>query len=125
MLRVMRLTQERSDELNWIRRYDAAQLVTGDKVLNGPCIIAPKTLIDSWPAPAPAQLRIEDLQPALDLQPRVLLLALPGAATDLNPEVRRALRERNVGLETMERGAACRTYNVLATEGREVVAVFW
>jgi uncharacterized protein len=121
----MRLTQERSDELNWIRRYDAAQLVIGDKLLRGPCIVAPKTLIDSWSAPAPAQLRVEDLRAALDLQPRILLLALPGVATDLNLEVRRALRAAKVGLETMERGAACRTYNVLATEGREVVAVFW
>jgi uncharacterized protein len=125
MLRVMQLTQERSDDLNWIRRYDAAQLVVGDKLLHGPCIIAPRTLIDSWSAPAPAHLCVEDLSQALALQPRILLLALPGAATDLNLEVRRALRERNVGLETMERGAACRTYNVLATEGREVVAVFW
>ncbi len=111
--------------MNWIRRYDGAQLVIGDKLLNGPCIVAPRTVIDSWPAPPPAQLRVENLQQALDLQPRILLLALPGAATDLNPDVRRALRARNVGLETMERGAACRTYNVLASEGREVVAVFW
>lgn len=125
MLRVMRLSQERSAELNWIRRYDAAQLVIGAHVLRGPCIVAPEKLRASWPAPAPAQLRVTDLQLALDLQPRILLLALPGAATDLNLEVRRALRDRNIGLETMERGAACRTFNVLLTEGREVVAVFW
>ena len=121
----MRLTQERSDELNWIQRYDATQLVIGAQILTGPCIVAPKALVAGWAAPLPARLTIDDLKPALALLPRILLLALPGAVTDLNAEIRRALRARQIGLETMERGAACRTYNVLATEGRDVVAVFW
>jgi uncharacterized protein len=33
----------------------------------------------------------------------------------------RPLIERGIGLETMDTGAACRTYNVLAAEGRSVV----
>ncbi len=32
------------------------------------------------------------------------------------------LMARRIGLETMDTGAACRTYNVLAGEGRKVVA---
>jgi uncharacterized protein len=125
MLRAMHLTQERSDQIHTIRRYDAAQLIVGEQILAGPCIVAPRTLVPKWSAPAPAQLTLGDLQPALALAPRILLLALPGAVTDLNVEIRRAMREQQIGLETMERGAACRTYNVLATEGRDVVAVFW
>jgi uncharacterized protein len=34
----------------------------------------------------------------------------------------RVLFERRIGLETMDTAAACRTYNVLASEGRSVVA---
>lgn len=34
----------------------------------------------------------------------------------------RALIERRIGLETMDTAAACRTYNVLAAEGRSVLA---
>ncbi|MDP3139105.1 MAG: Mth938-like domain-containing protein [Burkholderiaceae bacterium] len=34
----------------------------------------------------------------------------------------RALIGRRIGLETMDTGAACRTYNILAGEGRSVVA---
>lgn len=34
-----------------------------------------------------------------------------------------ALIERSIGLETMDTPAACRTYNILASEGRKVMAV--
>jgi uncharacterized protein len=38
------------------------------------------------------------------------------------PALSRALIERQIGLETMDTHAACRTYNILAAEGRQVVA---
>ncbi len=38
------------------------------------------------------------------------------------PALLRPLIERGIGVETMDTGAACRTYNVLASEGRTVVA---
>jgi uncharacterized protein len=33
-----------------------------------------------------------------------------------------ALIRRGIGLETMDTAAACRTYNILASEGRKVLA---
>ncbi len=38
------------------------------------------------------------------------------------PALRRALKERGVGVETMDTGAACRTFNILLGEGRRVAA---
>ncbi|MBP9905001.1 MAG: Mth938-like domain-containing protein [Rhodoferax sp.] len=38
------------------------------------------------------------------------------------PALSLALIERQIGLETMDTHAACRTYNILAAEGRQVVA---
>lgn len=121
----MRLTQDRSADRNWIRQYDAYSITLNEQVVRGPCILSPLHLLAPWPATAPAIVSIDDLQAALDLKPKILLLALPGSATDLNMDFRRQLRARAIGLETMERGAACRTYNVLTDEGRDVVAVFW
>lgn len=40
-----------------------------------------------------------------------------------HPSLTRALMEAHIGLEVMDTGAACRTYNILAGEGRKVVAV--
>jgi len=38
------------------------------------------------------------------------------------PALLQTLIERRVGLETMDTAAACRTYNVLVSEGRSVIA---
>lgn len=38
------------------------------------------------------------------------------------PVLLRALLERGIGVETMDTAAACRTYNILAGEGRRVTA---
>ena len=38
------------------------------------------------------------------------------------PAFMRALMQRRIGLETMDTLAACRTYNILAGEGRQVIA---
>jgi uncharacterized protein len=38
------------------------------------------------------------------------------------PEWQAGLMERRIGLETMDTQAACRTYNILAGEGRKVAA---
>ncbi len=40
----------------------------------------------------------------------------------VSPGLYRCLIEAGIGVETMDTGAACRTYNVLASEGRSVVA---
>ena len=39
-------------------------------------------------------------------------------------DLQRTFAERNIGLEAMNTGAACRTYNVLLAEGRPVAAAF-
>jgi len=38
------------------------------------------------------------------------------------PALLRTLIERRVGFEAMDTAAACRTYNVLVSEGRNVIA---
>jgi len=39
--------------------------------------------------------------------------------------IRDKFRERRIGLDVMDTGAACRTYNVLLAEGRRVVAALY
>lgn len=52
-------------------------------------------------------------------------LVIFGSGTRLRfvpPAFMRALMQRRIGIETMDTLAACRTYNVLAGEGRQVIA---
>ena len=52
-------------------------------------------------------------------------LVIFGSGTRLRfapPALMRALMQKRIGIETMDTLAACRTYNILAGEGRQVIA---
>jgi uncharacterized protein len=67
-------------------------------------------------------LRVDDLAPALELNPQILLLGTGKTHCFPPAELMGAVLKQNVGLEVMTTDAACRTYNVLVSEGRSVVA---
>ena len=69
-------------------------------------------------------LDVASLQPALAEKDavRVLILGTGPRQVFPAPVVRRAFAEAGVALEPMDTGAACRTYNVLLSEGRPVGA---
>ena len=82
-------------------------------------------------APQPwACSRLEDLTPAhfealLPAEGPLPELVLLGSGRRLRfvaPALLAPLLGRRVGVETMDTAAACRTYNILAGEGRRVVA---
>jgi uncharacterized protein len=57
------------------------------------------------------------------LKPEMVLL---GTGTKLrfpHPRLSRALVQARIGLDVMDTGAACRTYNILMAEGRGVLAL--
>jgi uncharacterized protein len=73
------------------------------------------TMADVTPASCAAFLR--------EMPATSLVLLGTGPSHMLPPEaVRSAFAEAGIGLEAMSTGAACRTYNVLLAEGREVGA---
>ena len=65
-----------------------------------------------------------DLQPLLELEPELILLGGGAAQAFPPPATMAACLSRGIGLETMTNAAAARTFNVLASEGRRVVAGF-
>ena len=110
--------------MNLIGRYGFGELFINDQRVTAPCIVAPGFLHTAW-IPGLAALTLETLEPAWDSQPRILLL---GSTVDPAPvarTLRTVLAARQVALEAMELGAACRTYNVLAQEDRSVAALLF
>jgi len=75
-----------------------------------------------WPVTTPAALTAESLALALDLEPDVLLLGTGTALRFPDPAIYAHVLARGVGMEVMDTGAACRTYNILVAEDRPVVA---
>lgn len=67
-------------------------------------------------------LRVEDFEAIAALQPELVLLGTGSRQRFPKPALLRPLIERRIGIETMNTAAACRTYNVLLSEDRAVVA---
>ena len=76
----------------------------------------------SWQIASVADISIDSLQPVIDEQPEIILFGLGGVATSHLPEIRSALASHQIKMDVMNTPAACRTWNVLLTEGRKAAA---
>jgi uncharacterized protein len=76
----------------------------------------------AWPCDAFERLRAEHFEPLVALAPELVIFGSGQRLRFAAPSLLRSLIERRIGVETMDTAAACRTYNVLAGEGRAVVA---
>jgi uncharacterized protein len=121
----MKLTDERSSGVNTVRSYSPGEIKVGESVLTRSCLISPTALIADWRPQALSELTIEDLDPVLALAPEIVVLGA-GAKQRFPPtQWMAALLSRGIGCEVMATGAACRTYNVLVSEDRKVVAALF
>jgi uncharacterized protein len=57
-----------------------------------------------------------------EAKPEIVILGTGATQRFPAPELTRALAATGVGVEVMDSKAACRTYNILVTEGRKVIA---
>ncbi len=120
----MHLHLERPDYEYFLRGADGDSARVNDRSLQRSFIIAPDALIEDWLVDDIGALQIDDLEPLFALRPELIVLG--SGAQQIFPPQRTlaACLARGVGMETMTNAAAARTYSVLATEGRRVVAGF-
>ncbi len=76
----------------------------------------------AWGAGSAAELTAAHFERIAALQPEVVIFGSGAKLRFPHPSLLRPLIERRIGVETMDTAAACRTYNVLASEHRSVVA---
>jgi uncharacterized protein len=99
---------------------DAVTIV--DRVLTRSFLLAPDRLVEDWPVTSAAEFDLAAIEALLALEPEVVLLGTGERQVFPPREALAALLARRVGIEVMTNAAACRTYNLLAGEGRRVVA---
>jgi len=85
-------------------------------------IILPERLIRDWPPTSAAGLTLDDLTPLLDENIEVMLLGTGTSLVWPDQMLRAQIAQAGIGLEVMDTGAACRTYNILIADQRQVAA---
>ncbi len=121
----MKFTLDARSDINLIRGYAAGEVRIAEIVQRAPCIVTADQLILDWQVRDVQTLSVADLEPVFALQPDVVLLGTGAKQIFPASEVRAAFAARRIGLEAMDLGAACRTYNILVQEERRVAAVLF
>jgi len=85
-------------------------------------IVLPESIIFEWWTQTPATLAASDMQKLLELGAEIVLLGTGNRQRFPAGPLMRSFAPAGIGLEVMDVQAACRTYNILATEGRKVAA---
>ncbi len=94
----------------------------GRKQLTRSFVITQDTLVEDWPPEELDDLKLEHFEQVAALEPEVVIFGAGPSLRFPRPEITAVFAQRGVGLEVMDSRAACRTYNVLAAEGRRVAA---
>jgi uncharacterized protein len=118
----MKLTDDRIPGVNLVRSYSAGEVRVGDVVLRHSCLIKADELVRDWRPRSISELTLADLDPVLALDPEIVVLGSGSHQHFPDAQLLAALFSRGIGCEVMELGAACRTYNILVSEDRRVVA---
>lgn len=121
----MKFTLESSTRVNLVRAYSREELRIGEERVRASCIVSADRLITDWAPGRFEALTPEHLTVIFALQPEVVLLGTGERQRFPPTQVRAAFAARGVGLEVMDLGAACRTYNILVQEERRAVAALF
>jgi uncharacterized protein len=78
--------------------------------------------VQTWIPKNKGELAPEHFESLLKFAPEVVIFGSGRSFWMLSPSLYRSLVARQTGVESMDTAAACRTFNVLAQEGRKVVA---
>jgi len=118
----LKFTRELSGTLT-VRNVSAAGIQINDQVWTGNIALTAHEVIPDWPAKPVAELSADDFEDLLSRSPEIVLLGTGNKGVLPTRKLMFAFARRGIGLEFMDTQAAARTFNVLAGEGRQVLAV--
>ena len=115
----MRITEVDFDTGTLVDGYGPGFFHVGGVVMTGPVLILPGSTAAWGGYEATARI----LEAADDID--ILIVGTGPGIAHPPASFRTALEQAGIGVEPMASPAACRTYNVLLSEGRRVGAALW
>ncbi|MEO8005492.1 MAG: Mth938-like domain-containing protein [Betaproteobacteria bacterium] len=85
-------------------------------------VVMPERILEHWPVGDIQAMATADVTGLIALKPELVLLGTGKTLRFPHAAVLGALAAAGIGMEVMDTQAACRTYNILSEEGRNVAA---
>lgn len=116
----MQFHRDISDNVNIIRAHGSDGIRIDDKLFSLPCVVAISTIIENWITVGIDGLDADMLKPVIDLEPELIILGSGPVLKFPSAKIGATVNQLGIGFEVMDTAAGCRTYNLLAHEGRNV-----
>ena len=120
----MKLHADAPTSLNTVTGYGPGFIEVNKSRHRGHLLLIPDAPAQHWQTSGFEALRPEDFDALLALRPEIVLLGTGQRQRFPHPRLTANLARAGVGVEVMDTAAACRTYNILMSEGRRVLAAF-
>ena len=85
-------------------------------------ILTPSQIIKDWRYNDVAEFTLDSFKPLIDQQPELVILGTGEKLTFPNHQILQSFQQAGIGVEVMNTASACRTFNVLVSENRYVIA---
>jgi len=116
----MKLHNTINQKYQTVTAYDAHSVEINAITFKHSLLVLPESAPVVWPVRSYAELTEQDFQTIAALKPDVVILGTGNKQRFAHPKLTASLINQRIGVECMDSQAACRTYNILMTEGRKV-----
>ena len=118
----MKLHLASNGEQNHFTGYGNGYVSVNNQRYQHSLVVTPQTIYDTWAVASVDTIGAEQLNFLLSLKPEILLLGTGATHRFPGPASLREFARAQIGVESMDTPAACRTFNILIAEGRNVIA---
>lgn len=118
----MHIQLETGGQANLIRTYEPGLITVNQGSYTRSLIVLPGKVIADWPPQAFEALTADHFKVLVSLKPELLIIGTGSKQRFPAMDLLAPLVATGIGWEIMDTGAACRTYNILMGEGRNVAA---
>lgn len=118
----MKLHLDQSNALNTVTAYGAGYVEINRQRHGHAVVFSPEGEVRPWGIASIDELTAGHFAALAELRPELVLVGTGARQRLLHPRLTAALSARRIGVDLMDTGAACRTYNILMSEGRGVLA---
>ncbi len=118
----MKFQPDTTDGVNAITRQEPGRVWVGSTLFQHSVLVPWHGDVLPWAAATPEELTPGHFERIAAMQPELVIFGSGARLRFVAPALLQSLMALRIGVETMDTPAACRTYNVLVSEHRRVLA---